>query len=772
MATRRSRRVAADESPPDKVVANATDEEQSSDDEAPEEVSAATAIALAGRRRKAEHQARQAAPAPKRKRARASSSSSSSSSAKGAGGRTGSGSVAAGEDGGAAVGGDGDGLELPSDLLLRVKSGGLQRIEADILEAKEMEEQAAAEAAAASGGKRGGRVKAGDVPRSDNFRLVVLDDDEGGGGDLGQAGSKAHAAESAKNFLRDRMGSRKRDGNSCFPMRCSFYVGAAAAVAVAPGSLAVALAFHAPPGSASHDGTLAEADAARRAGAAVAAPACSASTGRWRRTGASCAGCFPPRRPRLRLAASSSSPSSSNSDSGNDGLGGGTERRNSGGLDAMRPSVQRLQNIPHTSLVLRDEATGCDIYLVGCLHGSHSSGRDVQDVLEEVRPGAVVLELCESRHKALRQELEKKAKGGAPLEGKERWVSVFRSWVKGVQKTSKKAGVLQGVLAGLLSAPYLVQRLGDFDPGLEFKTAMVYADASKLSSRPATAAAAAMAPGPGECAIVLGDRDVQETLRRLGGALTALTRRRDGVGEEGDTRDGSGGGGAGGGEGGGMMGAAAAGGVRELSLNAAAASDSYWSGLASDLRILQMATVGPSGREWPDSLNVFDTVWRERQALGTLVLPLLFGLTVITETVQRSIGGAASAVTGVAGFGSDGAAAGFGGVGACGGKGAGVLGGAGGSAEASLDMGRVLQGAGDVLDTLFVVWTVWYMLRFFRLVIKERDDVLAENVLKACRSHPGRPVVAVLGLLHCNGVADILRNSDGFRGAATAAGGE
>lgn len=98
------------------------------------------------------------------------------------------------------------------------------------------------------------------------------------------------------------------------------------------------------------------------------------------------------------------------------------------------------------------------------------------------------------------------------------------------------------------------------------------------------------------------------------------------------------------------------------------------------------------------------------------MLPLLFGLTVISEAVQRSIGGAAAAVTGGAGFSSDGAAAGIGGLGAFGGKGAGVFGGAGGSAGASLDMGRVLQGAGDVLDTLFVMWTVWYMLRFFRWV--------------------------------------------------------
>lgn len=50
--------------------ADATDEEQTSDDEAPEEVSTAAATALAGRRRKAELDARKAVP--KRKRARAS----------------------------------------------------------------------------------------------------------------------------------------------------------------------------------------------------------------------------------------------------------------------------------------------------------------------------------------------------------------------------------------------------------------------------------------------------------------------------------------------------------------------------------------------------------------------------------------------------------------------------------------------------------------------------------------------------------------------------
>lgn len=51
----------------------------------------------------------------------------------------------------------------------------------------------------------------------DNFRLVVLDEDDEGVDD--NARSKAHAAESAKNFLRDRMGSRKRVSHSLFKAR-------------------------------------------------------------------------------------------------------------------------------------------------------------------------------------------------------------------------------------------------------------------------------------------------------------------------------------------------------------------------------------------------------------------------------------------------------------------------------------------------------------------------------------------------------------------------
>ena len=140
--------------------ADTTDEEQSSDDEAPEEVSAAAATALAGRRRKAEQQARQAAPAPKRnKRARSSSSKGGKNAS------TSADVAAVAEGGGEGLVGGGGEIELPSDLLLKVKSGGLQRMEADVLAAREMKKQAEAASATALSAGRKVKKRAGDLPR-------------------------------------------------------------------------------------------------------------------------------------------------------------------------------------------------------------------------------------------------------------------------------------------------------------------------------------------------------------------------------------------------------------------------------------------------------------------------------------------------------------------------------------------------------------------------------------------------------------------------------
>ncbi|CAN0518812.1 unnamed protein product, partial [Ectocarpus sp. 8 AP-2014] len=139
-----------------------------------------------------------------------------------------------------------------------------------------------------------------------------------------------------------------------------------------------------------------------------------------------------------------------------------------------------------------------------------------------------------------------------------------------------------------------------------------------------------------------------------------------------------------------------------------------WGTLASDARTLRVAVVGPSGRQWPDSLNVLDTVWRERQALGMLLLPLLLPMMVVSETLQRSIGGVATATVAASGSGGGGVRefGAFGGV--SGVNSAGSAGVGGGVAAVDVDLGRLLEGASDVLDTLLVVLSVWYMLRFFR----------------------------------------------------------
>ena len=43
---------------------------------------------------------------------------------------------------------------------------------------------------------------------------------------------------------------------------------------------------------------------------------------------------------------------------------------------------------------------------------------------------------------------------------------------------------------------------------------------------------------------------------------------------------------------------------------------------------------------------------------------------------------------------------------------------------------------------------------FGEVVIRERDDVLAESVLRACRAHPGSTVVGVVGMLHVQGIVE------------------
>lgn len=143
---------------------------------------------------------------------------------------------------------------------------------------------------------------------------------------------------------------------------------------------------------------------------------------------------------------------------------------------------------------LVEPTTKCRVILLGCLHGSQSSARDVRDLLEE--GDTVVLELCASRVADLRR-LE------PTLKANEGWFHFsLDGFVKMVAKTSERRGWASGVAAAVLGgASGLQTALGGFEAGLEFTTSLDIAKEKQLN-------------------VILADQAVDETLRRVGSLPT------------------------------------------------------------------------------------------------------------------------------------------------------------------------------------------------------------------------------------------------------------
>lgn len=62
-------------------------------------------------------------------------------------------------------------------------------------------------------------------------------------------------------------------------------------------------------------------------------------------------------------------------------------------------------SLPKSVGVAKDPITGAKILLVGCVHGSQASAQDVSSVLQNVQPDALVLELCSERLDALKRTM-------------------------------------------------------------------------------------------------------------------------------------------------------------------------------------------------------------------------------------------------------------------------------------------------------------------------------------------------------------------------------
>mmetsp|Transcript_6806 Transcript_6806/g.12809 ORF Transcript_6806/g.12809 Transcript_6806/m.12809 type:complete len:429 (+) Transcript_6806:44-1330(+) len=163
----------------------------------------------------------------------------------------------------------------------------------------------------------------------------------------------------------------------------------------------------------------------------------------------------------------------------------------SSGVTSSSSSSNTAGTISRPFVTFYHPVTNTEVTLIGCLHGSTSSAKDVSNILQQKSTDVVVLELCPTRYKDLMKEVvrtrtsEKKITSG---------------YLQMIQKTIQSRGVSTGlaaaVLGGVSSLSYL---FSGFQPGYEFLTAMEYVESRQDS-----------------CDVVLADRFVDETLRRVG----------------------------------------------------------------------------------------------------------------------------------------------------------------------------------------------------------------------------------------------------------------
>ena len=203
------------------------------------------------------------------------------------------------------------------------------------------------------------------------------------------------------------------------------------------------------------------------------------------------------------------------------------------------PGGGALSGLPLPSTVLRvpcgngDGDGGSEIFLTGVLHGTTSSASDVEAVMHAVAPDAVVIELCPSRFKRLREGLKANEEEQGREQGQERnqerergrddpggaratsddgssgsLLPSFGGWLANVRFTNARAGPLAAAFSGLLSFPYALQRPNDMASTCEFAAAVLAAQRVEKG-----------------CDVILGDQDALTTIRRIAGGNTRRAER-------------------------------------------------------------------------------------------------------------------------------------------------------------------------------------------------------------------------------------------------------
>ncbi len=152
---------------------------------------------------------------------------------------------------------------------------------------------------------------------------------------------------------------------------------------------------------------------------------------------------------------------------------------------------------------LTHKSTNTTIVLIGCLHGSSSSSNDVETILNAEPTDVVVLELCPTRYKDLiKYNLSKREKKMTKSN------NAGSEYLEMVSKTIQARGISTGIAAAILGgASSISSSLSGFETGLEFITAIDYVQQLKHNNGE---------DDHNKCDIILGDRFVDETMKGVG----------------------------------------------------------------------------------------------------------------------------------------------------------------------------------------------------------------------------------------------------------------
>ena len=342
------------------------------------------------------------------------------------------------------------------------------------------------------------------------------------------------------------------------------------------------------------------------------------------------------------------------------------------------------------TITMQHKPTNTTLILLGCLHGAPSSADDVMESLSS-EPDVLVLELCPTRYKDLCKYMDR--------DGDKRKISKANAFptLTVIQRTIEAKGIGAGIATAVLGfISGLTSALSGFEPGLEFTTALGMMPNSESTFSDGTTRKS-------DWDLILADQSVDETLRRVGSLpKVSLDLWRDYL-------------------------------QKGLDWNSTYGIES---------KTLEMAIWGND--ESQHSIGYVDmgrVLRRKNNAIIDLIrltVPPLLVLELIPATI-RSVVPTDTTIGSMMGFEE--------------------LFDVGGSMSnrdlTSLILGQSL----DLILSLFVVFLgyVFVALPAVKVILRERDVQLSDGIREAChiaakKQDAGR-VVAVLGLLHVNGVA-------------------